>query len=76
MKSNDTFEFYEKLYGQYIPKCSPCYGSSWICENCPYKQQGEYNLKRYMNKITTEFAEKIVNSCREVLEEALKEKKE
>lgn len=63
----------KKLYSS--PRCPVCFGQSFVCEYCPYKEQGEYNFKRYMNKITTEFAEKIINSCKEVLERALKEKK-
>lgn len=46
----------KKLYGS--PRCPVCFGQSFVCEYCPYKEQGEYNFKRYMNKITTEFAEK------------------
>lgn len=63
----------QKLYGS--PLCLVCFGQSFVCENCLYKEQGEYNFKRYTDKITTEFAEKIINSCKEVLERALKEEK-
>ena len=52
-----TNEELKKLYGS--PRCPVCFGQSFVCEHCPYKEQGEENFKKYTDKITTEFAKRI-----------------
>lgn len=39
----------QKLYGS--PLCPVCFGQSFVCENCPYKEQGEDNFKKYTDKM-------------------------
>lgn len=41
------------------PYCKPCYGQSWLCENCPYKETGKNELSTTLKKLKEELIKEL-----------------
>ncbi len=51
------------------PHCNPCYGQSWICENCSHKRDGQDRYNKIVKQIELEIMENITNLIRGIIDD-------
>lgn len=65
-----TYRGYHKAtltYNDKSPFCNPCYGQSWVCENCIHKEDGQVKYNKLIKDISSKITEDIVNALKDMI---------